>query len=206
MSTLILLSHGQSTWNLTNRFTGTEDVDLSMQGEIEASRAAALIRSYPIDMAYTSVLRRAIHTLQIILQKNNIIVPVIRDAALNERDYGDLQGRDKLETEHQYGTDQIQRWRRSFAAAPPNGESLAATYHRVVTYYKTEIETKLMDGQTILIVAHGNSLRALMMYLEGITASDIEQIDIASCVPKVYEFTTDFKMTRVEDLLFEPVG
>ncbi len=205
MASLILLRHGQSTWNLENRFTGTEDVDLSMQGKIEASRAAALIKSYPIQIAYTSVLKRAIHTLQIILQENSLIVPVIRDAAFNERNYGDLQGMNKSETAHQYGSEQVQRWRRGFNAAPPNGESLADTYYRVVSYYKIEIEPKLMEGDTILIVAHGNSLRALMMYLEGISAHDIAQVDIATCVPKVYEFTSDFKMTGVEDLLFEPV-
>jgi len=200
VAVLILLRHGQSTWNQENRFTGTVDVDLSMQGELEASRAAALIKPYPIDLAYTSILKRAIHTLEIILSKNNLPIPVIQDSALNERDYGDLQGLDKTETAQRYGSEQVQLWRRAYDVAPPGGESLKDTFNRVIPFYKMEIEPKLKEGLTILIVAHGNSLRALMMHLDGITASEIEEVNIATCIPRIYTFTPKLELTRVEDL------
>ena len=187
MAVLILLRHGQSEWNLGNKFTGTEDVDLSMQDELEASRAASRINAYKIDLAYTSVLKRAIHTLDIIMDKNNWMLPVIQDAAFNERDYGDLQGLDKKETVLHYGEDQVERWCRAFDVAPPHGESLKDTFNRVVPFYKTEIEPKLKSGLTILIVAHGNSLRALMRYLENISDEAIEKVEMPTGVPCVYE-------------------
>ncbi|MBA4145476.1 MAG: 2,3-bisphosphoglycerate-dependent phosphoglycerate mutase [Azospira oryzae] len=194
MAVLILLRHGQSEWNRENKFTGTEDVDLSMQGELEASRAASRINAYKIDLAYTSVLKRAIHTLNIIMDKNNWVLPVIQDAAFNERDYGDLQGVDKKETVLHYGEDQVERWRRAFDVAPPHGESLKDTFNRVVPFYKTEIEPKLKSGLTILIVAHGNSLRALMMYLENISDDAIEKVEMLTGVPRIYEYALGYKI------------
>jgi 2,3-bisphosphoglycerate-dependent phosphoglycerate mutase len=201
MAALILLRHGQSIWNLENRFTGTVDVDLSMQGELEASRAAAMLKSYTIDIAYSSVLKRAIHTLEIILNENNLSIPVVQDSSLNERDYGDLQGLDKAEAAQRFGNDQVQLWRRGYDVTPPNGESLKETFNRVLPYYHTEIEPELMTGKTVLIVAHGNSLRALMMYLEGISAKEIEDVNIATCVPRIYFFNEAFEVEKVVDLI-----
>lgn len=201
MGTLILLRHGQSIWNMENRFTGTVDVDLSLQGELEASRAAALLKQYTIDIAYTSVLRRAIHTLDIILTKNNLSIPVIQDASLNERNYGDLQGLDKTETAQRFGFDQIQLWRRGYDVSPPNGESLKETCNRVIPYYHAEIEPKIESGQTVLVVAHGNSLRALMMELEGIGEKEIEEINIATCIPRLYTFNAAFEVGQGKDLV-----
>lgn len=151
MATLILLRHGQSSWNLENRFTGTVDVDLSLQGELEASRAAAVLKPFTIDIAYSSVLKRAIHTLEIIIDRNNLSIPVIQDSSLNERDYGDLQGLDKTETAQRFGSDQIQLWRRGYDITPPNGESLKETFNRVIPYYHAEIEMQLTAGKTVLM-------------------------------------------------------
>ena len=189
MPYLIIIRHGQSEWNLQNRFTGDTDVDLTSAGEAEAKNAALLIKPYPFNSAYTSVLKRAIHTLHIILEANdNLSLPVTCTAALNERNYGDLQGLNKAETIKKYGEEQVQLWRRAYDVRPPNGESLKDTYNRVAPYYTKEIAPRLGAGNNILIVAHGNSLRALMMYLEDINGTDIAEVNLATGAPRLYDF------------------
>ncbi len=200
MPTLILLRHGQSTWNLENKFTGDVDVDLTILGQQEARLAGMLLQNYIIDMAFTSVLKRAVYTLVIILNEMGKHIPVIQSSALNERNYGDLQGLDKTETEEKYGADKVHLWRRSYDTAPPNGESLKDTYDRVIPYYKTSIEPQLKADKNILIVAHGNSLRALMMYLEGYSATEIAEINIATGIPRVYEFSPELKLESADYL------
>lgn len=197
MGILILLRHGQSTWNLENRFTGSEDVDLTSLGIEEARNASLFLKYYTIDFAFTSVLKRAVHTLEIILNKIGLNIPVFKSAALNERDYGDLQGLNKTATIKKYGEAKVLDWRRSYQIAPPNGESLKDTYHRVIPYYIAEIEPKLKAGKTILIVAHGNSLRALVMYLEDISEKYIADFEIATGVLRVYHFDEKLKITAI---------
>jgi 2,3-bisphosphoglycerate-dependent phosphoglycerate mutase len=197
MGILILLRHGQSTWNLENRFTGSEDVDLTSLGIEEARNASLFLKYYTIDFAFTSVLKRAVHTLEIILNKIGLNIPVFKSAALNERDYGDMQGLNKAATIKKYGEAQVLDWRRSYQIAPPNGESLKDTYHRVIPYYLAEIEPKLKAGKTILIVAHGNSLRALVMYLEDISEKYIADFEIATGVLRVYHFDEKLKITAI---------
>ena len=197
MPILIIVRHGQSTWNLENRFTGDVDVDLTPLGEEEARKAGRLLKGYHFDKAYTSVLKRAIRSLDIILKETgNLHVPVIRTAALNERKYGDLQGLNKAETEKQYGAKQILMWRRSYDVAPPNGESLKNTYDRVVPYYAKEIEPDLKKGNSVLVVAHGNSLRSLMMYLEHISQEEIVNLNLATGVPRLYEMDTSLTVVK----------
>jgi 2,3-bisphosphoglycerate-dependent phosphoglycerate mutase len=197
MGILILLRHGQSTWNLENRFTGSEDVDLTSLGIEEARNASLFLKYYTIDFAFTSVLKRAVHTLEIVLNKIGLNIPIIKSAALNERDYGDLQGLNKTATIKKYGETQVLDWRRSYQIAPPNGESLKDTYHRVIPYYIAEIEPKLKAGKTILIVAHGNSLRAIVMYLENISEKYIADFEIATGVLRVYHFDEKLKITGI---------
>lgn len=197
MPVLAIVRHGQSQWNLENRFTGEVDVELSPLGEQEAQKAGELLRPYHFEEAYTSELKRAIRTLDIILrQLGSPEVPVFKSPALNERNYGDLQGLNKAGVERQYGTRQLTLWRRSFDATPPHGESLAHTYERVIPYYRKEIETQLKAGKNILIVAHGNSLRALCMYLENISPEEIINVNIPTGVPKVYEFDMSLKLLK----------
>lgn len=196
MPKLILLRHGQSLWNLKNLFTGEVDVELTVQGEEEAKNAGMLLKGFPIDIAFTSILKRAIHTLDILLAEIGTPIPIIRSPALNERNYGELQGMNKAETAKKYGTEKVLLWRRSFAIRPPGGESLKDTFHRVVPYYVKEILPFLKIGKTVLIVAHGNSLRALMMYLEELDEQEIEMVEIATGVPRLYEFSNDMKLVK----------
>lgn len=198
MSILVIVRHGQSEWNLKNLFTGWSDVDLTSTGEHEAEYAGIVLRPYHFDIAYTSVLKRAIHTLTIILDQIGITIPIIKDQALNERNYGDLQGLNKAQVGTQYGAQQLIAWRRSFTEIPPGGESLENTYQRVIPYYQQEIEPKLKAGQNVLIVAHGNSLRALMMYLEKITPEDITHVDLATGAPRLYEIYPDLTVVKAE--------
>lgn len=200
MPSLILLRHGQSIWNLENKFTGEVDVDLTKLGEQEARLAGMLLENYIIDIAYTSVLKRAIHTLEIILDEMGNHFDVIQTTALNERNYGDLQGMNKQEIINKYGEDKVQAWRRSYSTRPPNGESLKDTYNRVIPYYKTVIEPQLKEDKNILVVAHGNSLRALMMFIDGYGAKEIANVNIAAGIPRVYEFSPDMKLETVDYL------
>lgn len=197
MSLLIILRHGQSLWNLENRFTGTVDIDLSPLGLAEAAQAGELLKEYRIDMAYTSMLIRAIHTLEIVLKVLNRAILVRKTATLNERCYGNLQGLNKTEVEKKYGTAQYLLWRRSYQSAPPLGESLKDTYQRLIPFFIKEIQPQLKADQNILIVAHGNSLRALMMFLEKIPPDQISTVEIPTGIPKKYCFDKNLKLTEV---------
>jgi 2,3-bisphosphoglycerate-dependent phosphoglycerate mutase len=195
MSYLIVLRHGQSQWNLENRFTGWVDIDLSEQGIKEASEAGEKLKGYRFDKAYTSALIRAQRTLDIILdiigQKG---IQIEKDKALNERMYGDLQGLNKDELREKYGAEQVQIWRRSYDVAPPNGESLKDTAARVIPYWESKIVPELKAEKNILISAHGNSLRALVMYLEKISEQDIVKTEIPTGHPKFYLLDKDLNI------------
>ncbi len=195
MPLLILIRHGQSTYNLENRFTGSVDVPLTPFGKEEARAAGKKLKDFKFNRAYTSVLVRAIYSLTIILEEiNQPYIPVVKNAALNERMYGSLQGLNKAETAEKYGEAQLEIWRRSYAIRPPDGESLEDTFNRVVPYYKSEIEPKLKTGENILVVAHGNSLRALVMYLENIDPEAIEKLNIPTGLPKLYTLDDHLKI------------
>jgi 2,3-bisphosphoglycerate-dependent phosphoglycerate mutase len=190
MPNLILLRHGQSQWNLENRFTGWEDVDLSEQGREEARQAGEKLRSMKIDVVYTSTLKRAVNTAQIALEAaGRADLPLVMDPALNERNYGDLQGLNKAETALKYGDEQVHIWRRSFDIRPPGdkGESLAMTIDRVSPYYEQHIVADLRNGKNVLVVAHGNSLRSLLYKLDDHTRETIMDVNIPTGVPIVYE-------------------
>ena len=195
---LTLIRHGQSTYNLENRFTGDADVPLTKLGKEEALQAGKKIKYFHYDIAYTSMLERAEETLQIILQEiGQTTIPVIKNKALNERRYGDLQGLNKAETAIKFGDAQVLIWRRSYDVRPPGGESLEDTFNRTVPYYKSEIEPKLLAGGNILIVAHGNSLRALVMCLENISKEAILKLNIPTGMPRNYNFDSLLKITGV---------
>ncbi len=195
MPLLILIRHGQSTYNLENRFTGSVDVPLTPLGKEEARAAGKKLKDFKFNRAYTSVLIRAIDSLTIILKEiNQPYIPVVKNAALNERMYGSLQGLNKAETAEKYGESQLESWRRSYAIRPPDGESLEDTFNRVVPYYKSEIEPKLKANENILVVAHGNSLRALVMYLEKIDPEAIEKLNIPTGLPKLYTLDDRLKI------------
>ncbi|MCX7736979.1 MAG: 2,3-bisphosphoglycerate-dependent phosphoglycerate mutase [Candidatus Kapabacteria bacterium] len=188
MPLLILVRHGESQWNLENRFTGWIDVDLSPRGEEEAKKAGDLLKDYHIDYVFTSALKRAQRTTDIILERMNVKdIPIEKDQALNERHYGDLQGLNKQETGEKYGMDQLKIWRRSYDVAPPNGESLKDTQNRVLPYYFEKIVPKLKEGKNVLISAHGNSLRALVMHLENLSKEEVLELNIPTGVPCIYE-------------------
>ena len=189
MPVLVLVRHGQSIWNLENRFTGETDIPLTPQGRTEALAAGAKLMSVAFTHGFTSVLQRAIDTMTLLLEAaGQSQLAVTRNAALNERNYGNLQGLNKAEVAKKYGEEQVALWRRSFSVRPPGGESLDDTAHRVLPYYHTAIEPLLRQGGTILVVAHGNSLRALMMVLENITAEDISDVDLPTASPRRYTF------------------
>lgn len=184
---LILVRHGQSRWNLENRFTGWVDIPLTTEGEAEAQRAGELLKTYQFDAAFTSALSRAQETLRIILEViGQPNLPIQRDQALNERHYGDLQGLNKDETAAKFGKEQVHIWRRSYDVPPPNGESLKDTRARVLPYYQAHIEPLVLAGKQILVVAHGNSLRALVMALENISEQDIPDLNIPTGIPMRY--------------------
>lgn len=198
MVSLTLIRHGQSTYNLANLFTGNVDAPLTSLGEAEALAAGKKIKDFIYNVAYTSMLIRAQETLRIILEEiQQTTIPVIKNAALNERMYGNLQGLNKAETARKYGDAQVEIWRRSFDVRPPGGESLEDTFNRTVPYYKLEIEPKLKSGENILIVAHGNSLRALMMYLENISKEAIVKVNIPTGLPRFYNFDNEMKLISV---------
>lgn len=195
MVKLFLVRHGQSQWNLENRFTGWQNIDITALGQQEARQAGKALMNESIDIAFTSTLIRAQHTLQIILEeigKPNI--PIIVDAALNERSYGNLEGLNKDETAEKYGVEQVHIWRRSFDVAPPGGESLKDTYDRVIPYFENFIQPELDAGKNVLIVAHGNSLRALIMYLEHLTPAQILEREIAIGDPITYQWDHNNKI------------
>ena len=194
MTTVVLLRHGESQWNLENRFTGWVDVPLSEKGVAEANSAGEKLKGYTFDRAFTSVLKRANDTLNIVLdiigQKN---IPVEYDQALNERHYGDLQGLNKAETARKYGDAQVKLWRRSFDVQPPNGESLKNTLERVLPYWDAKILPCVKKGERLLIAAHGNSLRSLVMHLNDLSKEAVLELNIPTGVPLVYEFDANAK-------------
>ena len=201
MSTLVLVRHGQSQWNLENRFTGWVDVDLTPKGREEAREAGIKLRGMNFDVAFVSGLQRAAHTLAIILEETaQTHCPVTADAALNERMYGDLQGLNKDETVAKYGAEQVHQWRRSYDIPPPGGESLKDTAARVLPYYKSSIEPLLRNGQNLLVVAHGNSLRALIMELENLSPEQILQFELPTATPRVYQLDSDLRILSAQTL------
>jgi 2,3-bisphosphoglycerate-dependent phosphoglycerate mutase len=187
MPRLVLVRHGQSLWNLQNRFTGWVDVPLTATGEEEARRAGEQLRGQRFDVAYTSALTRAQETLRLILETSGIEVPVIRDQALNERDYGDLAGLDKAATAERYGAEQVHIWRRSFDVAPPGGESLKDTAARTLPFFERAILEDIRAGRDVLVVAHGNSNRSIVMRLDGLDEQAVVALELATGVPLVYE-------------------
>ncbi len=187
MSKLVLIRHGQSLWNLENRFTGWIDVPLTDQGRAEARRAGQLIADIKFDVAYTSALSRAQETLQIVLEEIGQKLPVIRDQALNERHYGDLCGLNKAETAKRYGDQQVKLWRRSYDVAPPGGESLELTAKRTLPFYERAIAGDLRQGKNVLVVAHGNSNRSIVMRLDKLTPEQVVALELGTGVPLVYE-------------------
>lgn len=200
MATLVIFRHGQSVWNLENKFTGWVDVELSEKGMQEAKTAGEKLKPFNFDLAYASDLKRAQHTLTAALEVAGKSVPTTYNIALNERMYGDLQGLDKTATAQKYGDEQVKIWRRSFDIAPPNGESLKDTAARVIPYFKAEIEPKLKAGKNIVIAAHGNSLRALIMYLEKMTPEQILEFEIGTAIPRHYELDADLNVLKAENL------
>jgi 2,3-bisphosphoglycerate-dependent phosphoglycerate mutase len=192
MALLVLVRHGESQWNLENRFTGWVDVPLTEKGRREAQRAGELLRGMHFDRAYTSVLQRAIETLDIILRAvGQTDLPVERDAALNERHYGELQGLNKAETAKQFGDEQVHIWRRSYDIAPPGGESLKDTAARTLPYFERVIVPRLRAGENVLVSAHGNSLRSIVMHLDRLTPAQVLELNLATGVPIVYEVESD---------------
>ena len=201
MPVLVIVRHGQSQWNLENKFTGDADVNLTDIGKQEACDAGKKLAAISFDYAFSSLLKRATQTLEIILKEINEPSLVIKkDKALNERKYGQLQGLDKTDTEKKFGLKQVDIWRRSFLIKPPGGESLADTALRVIPYYKKEIEPLLKQNKNILIVAHGNSLRALMMHIENINDTAIAEVNIPTGVPRLYYLDEDLKIESVNYL------
>ena len=220
--TLVLLRHGESEWNKLNLFTGWTDVDLSDNGRSEAEMAGKLLREegFDFDICYTSYLKRAIHTLDIVLDEMDLEwLPVIKSWKLNERHYGALQGLNKAETAEKYGEDQVKVWRRSYDVPPPAldpndernpakqdqyrdvpaedlplAESLKDTVARVTPFFEDVIKPRMLAGDRVIIVAHGNSLRALVKYLEDVSDEDIVNVESPNGGPIVYEFDSDFKV------------
>ena len=201
MPTLVLVRHGQSLWNLENRFTGWVDVPLTEQGRNEARRAGELLKKFRFDVAYTSSLTRAQDTLRIMLETMGAQMPVIRDQALNERHYGDLQGLNKEETAKRYGADQVKLWRRSYDVPPPNGESLELTAKRTLPFYDRCIAGDLRQGKNVLVVAHGNSNRSIVMQLDELTGEQVVALELATGAPLVYEIAQDGVTVKSKNVL-----
>ena len=195
MARLILIRHGESQWNLENRFTGWVDVPLSPRGIQEAKDAGGKLKGFAFNRAFTSVLSRANETLRLVLEAvGQTGIPIEKDKALNERMYGDLQGLNKAETAQKYGEAQVKIWRRSYDVKPPGGESLKDTAERVLPYYEAKIKPYLVKGETILIAAHGNSLRALVMQLEQLTKEQVLELNIPTGAPLLYELDGNGKV------------
>ena len=189
MPNLVLIRHGQSQWNLENRFTGWVDVDLSEKGKHEAEEAGEKLKDFQIDKAYTSVLKRAVHTLEIALKSaGKEGIPVVQDKALNERNYGHLQGLNKAETAKKYGEAQVHLWRRSYDIPPPGGESLQDTAARTLPFFHKHVIEDLKTGKNIIISAHGNSLRSIVMELDTLSREEVVHLNIPTGIPIVYEF------------------
>jgi 2,3-bisphosphoglycerate-dependent phosphoglycerate mutase len=199
---LVLVRHGQSEWNLKNLFTGWKDVDLTEQGVNEARAAGRKLKAQGLrfDVAYTSVLKRANRTLDLILEEMGQSVPIVHDQALNERDYGDLVGMNKDDARAKWGEEQVLIWRRSYDVPPPGGESLKDTVARALPYFVQEILPRVLRGERTLISAHGNSLRALIMVLERLTPEKILKRELATGVPIIYRLNADSTVASHLDL------
>ena len=195
MSKLVLIRHGESQWNLENRFTGWVDVPLSPKGIEEAKAAGKKLAGFKFDRAFSSVLARANETLRLVLEGiGQTGIPIEKDKALNERMYGELQGLNKAETAKKFGDEQVKIWRRSYDVRPPGGESLKDTAERVLPYYDSRIKPYVLKGETILIAAHGNSLRALVMQLEQLTREQVLELNIPTGAPLLYELDNSGKV------------
>jgi 2,3-bisphosphoglycerate-dependent phosphoglycerate mutase len=202
MGKLILLRHGESTWNRENRFTGWIDVPLTEQGEKEAEEAGKLLRGIPLNVVFTSVLKRAIDTTHIALKAaGQEGVPIHYDKALNERMYGDLQGLNKAETAKKFGEEQVKLWRRSYDIAPPGGESLKDTAARALPYFENTILPEVKAGKNVLVSAHGNSLRAIVMHLDKLTKEQVLELNIPNGVPIVYEIDANGQVLSKRELV-----
>ena len=191
---LVLVRHGQSDWNLKNLFTGWRDPDLSPKGVDEAKAAGARMKAQGLafDVAYTSALTRAQHTLKLALEAlGQSAIPETREQALNERDYGDLSGLNKDEARKKWGEEQVHIWRRSYDISPPGGESLKDTVARVLPYYCQHILPGVLDGKRTIVAAHGNSLRALVMVLDGLSPATIPAMELDTGVPLVYRLSAN---------------
>lgn len=190
MGRLILIRHGQSVWNAENRFTGWTDVELSEKGVGEAEKAGDLLSEIRFGVVHTSGLIRAQRTAEIIMSRNTVSgkVPVMRDERLNERHYGDLQGLNKAETAERHGAKQVHIWRRSFDVPPPGGESLKMNAERTIPYFEEKIVPDLKEGKNVLVSAHGNSLRSIVMHIESISPDEIVSLEIATGTPIFYQY------------------
>jgi 2,3-bisphosphoglycerate-dependent phosphoglycerate mutase len=225
MAKLILIRHGQSIWNAANKFTGWVDVPLSKLGRLEASKAAYRLRNYQLDVCYTSLLIRAIETAVICLTEYPEIcagrspivkhplndpdwhgwnqyegnsteeLPIFLSPALDERYYGQLQGLNKAQTAEKYGVDQVQQWRRSFSTRPPQGESLQDTMNRTIPYFQSRILPHLQAGENVLVAAHGNSLRSIIMILDNLNTETIADLELVTGIPIVYDLNEAAKVT-----------
>jgi 2,3-bisphosphoglycerate-dependent phosphoglycerate mutase len=201
MPKLVLVRHGQSLWNKQNRFTGWVDVPLTELGEEEARRAGELLADMRFDVAYTSALVRAQETLRIIIEVAGFQgLPIIRDQALNERHYGDLQGLNKAETAERYGDEQVHIWRRSYATPPPNGEALKNTAERTLPFFERAILGDIKQGNDVLVVAHGNSNRSIVMDLDGLSEEEVLALELPTGVPRVYDLDDDGSVKGFEML------
>ena len=200
---LVLVRHGQSDWNLKNLFTGWRDVDLTEKGVAEAREAGRKLKAQGIkfDVAFTSVLKRAQRTLDLMLTElGQTTIPIFKDQALNERDYGELVGLNKVDARKKWGEEQVHIWRRSYDVAPPGGESLKDTLARALPYYVTDILPRVLRGERVLVAAHGNSLRALVMVLDKHTPDSITKLNLETGVPMIYRLNADSTVASKLDL------
>jgi len=200
---LVLVRHGESEWNRLNRFTGWKDVGLTEEGMAEAHRAGAMLKEtgQRFDCAFTSTLKRAHNTLDIILEElGQGRLPTVKAAALNERDYGELVGIDKDEARKRWGAEQVHLWQRSYDIAPPGGESLKDTAARVIPFFEKWIVPELQKGKSVILVAHGNSLRSLVMELDRLEPDEVMQVEIGTASPLVYRLNADGTVAEKRDL------
>lgn len=200
---LVLVRHGESEWNRLNMFTGWQDVDLTEEGVAEAHRAGAMLKAEGahIDLAFTSLLKRAQNTLKIILSElDQDKLPIVFDAALNERHYGDLVGLNKDEARQRWGEEQVHLWQRSYDIAPPGGESLKDTAARVLPFYTKRIVPELQAGKNVILVAHGNSLRSLVMQLDRLSPEQVKELTIGTGMPLIYRLRPDGTVAEKRDL------
>ena len=200
---LVLVRHGESEWNRLNMFTGWQDVDLTEEGVAEAHRAGAMLKAEGahVDLAFTSLLKRAQNTLKIILSElDQDKLPIVFDAALNERHYGDLVGLNKDEARQRWGEEQVHLWQRSYDIAPPGGESLKDTAARVLPFYTKRIVPELQAGKNVILVAHGNSLRSLVMQLDRLSPEQVKELTIGTGMPLIYRLRPDGTVAEKRDL------